>query len=162
MRARTAVLGALVIVTSLSACANGGGRPAASASPSRAGLPRGDSVRNGRFVEAVRLDGGLLLVDPAPASVTPSLTRADASSEIWASPVVGGARSGMVLGFGLVTTQRGGPNVPLLDAAPAWIGFAWGASYACPNQSAPASSHPELPSNGYAAVVLGRDGTDIT
>jgi hypothetical protein len=170
-RMRMLTAGTLVVLAAaLSSCLNSAittGETSPSLSKQgAAGLPTEASVREGRFVEPVQLDGGLLRVDPAPAGTTSSMSLTDAAAEIWASPAVAGAMSGNVLGFGLVTTLRGASNVPMLTAAPAWIGFAWGGVYHCPRQTANGSpsSHPDLPSSGYVAVVIGSSGAppDLT
>lgn len=122
-------------------------------------LPTAASVRDGRFVRAAVLDGGGFRVDPAPASMRPMFRESQAGPEIWASPAVQGSRSGSVLGFGLVTTGRAGPDVAPVSKMPAWVGFAWGGVYHCPAEivSRSPSPIPELPSNGYEAVVIGTD-----
>lgn len=132
-----------------------------------------DSVRDGRFVVPVGLDAGALMVDPAPANVTPDLfTQQQAEARIWASPTVAGSRSGAVMGFGLVTVnvRLGDDNVlgvspggPKQKRIPAWVGFAWGGVTPCPSPLAgsPGVTPPVTPppTSGYDAVVIPTDST---
>lgn len=131
--------------------------------------PTEASVRDGRFVEPVGLDEGMLIVEPAPTNVTSDLfTQQQAEARIWASPTVAGSRSGSVMGFGLVTINghlegddvlrpiRGGPTP---ERMPAWIGFAWGGITSCPDIPAGAPTLTPPPTSGYEAVVIPADGT---
>lgn len=128
-----------------------------------------DSVRDGRFVVPVGLDAGALMVDPAPANVTPDLfTQQQAEARIWASPTVAGSRTGAVMGFGLVTVnvRLGDDNVlglnpggPRQKRIPAWVGFAWGGITNCPLAPIGSSSVTPPTTSGYEAVVIPTNGT---
>jgi len=138
--------------------------------------PSTDSVRDGRFIVPVGLDKGALMVEPAPANVTPSLfTQQQAEARIWASPTVVGPRSGAVMGFGLVTVNEPSIGASLLrpiqggptpERMPAWIGFAWGGGPRCVDTPAVTVTPPPTsgtvtppPTSGYEAVVIPTDGT---
>ena len=121
--------------------------------------PDPSSVVDGRFVRPVELDGGTLLVDPPGAGAAPTVSETDAADAIWASSTFSGHRAG-VIGFGVVTISLApsGPGAPAVTAMPAWVGFGVATAYSCPAESVPSgvpSTLPALPTDGYAAVVLG-------
>ncbi len=118
-------------------------------------------VVGGRFVTAVRLDDGVLKVTPAPSGERPIVTKKEAAQKIWASPVMLGRAEGP-LGYGIVTISHHSDGVPRVSTLPAWIGFARSTGAAsCPDEqvvpgTAPAGAKTvSLPSNGYAAIVIG-------
>ena len=124
----------------------------AAAPPARA------DVVHGRFVKAVTLDGGVLSVTPAPASMKPALSPAQAATIIWATSRIQGYHQ-QVLGFGLVTLTKHSASVGAIRNVPAYVGFAKsGSAFSCPARSGTPTSAkpPALASNGEAAVVLGR------
>jgi hypothetical protein len=121
-------------------------------------------VVGGRFVTPVTLDDGVLSVTPAPASDRPTVTKKAAAQKIWASPVMLGRDEGP-LGYGIVTISRHQQGVSRVSKLRAWIGFARSTGAAsCPAElvvpgTAPSRAKPvSLPSNGYAAVVVGAAG----
>jgi hypothetical protein len=152
-----AIVSLLFLPATLASCAGvlGGGRSPTDGSSAR--LPGPGAVRDGRFVKAVALDRGRLVVEPAPAGMRPAFSERQAAAEIWASPSMSGGRPEAVLGFGLVTTRISAPDVPSVRRLPAWVGFAGAPVFHCPMEPA-ASGTPTastLPGNGYVAVVLG-------
>jgi hypothetical protein len=142
----------------IAAAASGASHAAVSAAPS---LPRPAVVVRGRFVKPVALDGGVLEVVPAPAGDRPLVSLEQAAQEIWASPVLQGRAEG-ALGYGLVTISLRVAGVPHITKLPAWVGFAKSSGFAgCPEEPVTSTSNPaglsekDLPSSGYAAVVIG-------
>ncbi len=126
-----------------------------------ASLPGPGNVVRGRFVAPVALDAGTLEVVPAPAGDRPHVSQAQAAQEIWASPVLQSRTQGP-LGYGLVTISLRVKGVPHVTKLPAWVGFAKSSGMAnCPEESPGSTSNSEglpgkdLPSSGYAVVVIG-------
>jgi len=155
------LLATLLAAVSVPALAAAAPRASHGAEKPRASLPGPPDVVRGRFVAPVALDGGVLEVVPAPARVRPGLSEEQAAQEIWASPVLQGRAEGP-LGFGLVTISLKVGGVPHVTKLPAWVGFAKSSGVAfCPDESASSTSSPaslsgtDLPSSGYAAVVIG-------
>ena len=113
-------------------------------------------VVDGRFVRAVVLDGGVLTVRPAPASMRTPANRVALSRQIWATSQVRGYRQ-QVLGFGVVTITTHVASVATVTGVPAWVGFAMNQSVvSCPNEPV---GGPAPPLNGgEAAVVVGESG----
>jgi hypothetical protein len=112
-------------------------------------------------VVPISLDSGVFKVVPAPAADRPLVSRQRAAREIWASPVLQGHQV-EALGYGLVTISLRVTGVPHVSKLAAWVGFAKSSGFAgCPEESATsttipaASSHTDLASSGYAAVVIG-------
>jgi len=129
------------------------------------GLPTRDAVVDDRFVSAIELDGGAFSVQPAPIGTVPVISKSDAETLLWASPLFG-AKSDGVVGFGLVTSQISQDGVPAFRSDPAWVGFGWGGEApSCPKSApAPSVTDGDLPSGGYVAVALieGGGGGDIS
>ncbi len=130
-----------------------------------ASLPGPGDVVRGRFVAPVALDAGTLEVVPAPAGDRPHVPEAQAAQEIWASPVLQSRTQGP-LGYGLVTISLRVKGVPHVTKLPAWVGFAKSSGMAnCPEESPTTAgtststsaglSGKDLPSSGYAVVVIG-------
>ena len=126
-----------------------------------ASLPGPGSVVRGRFVAPVALDAGTLEVVPAPAGDRPHVSQSQAAQEIWASPVLQSRTQGP-LGYGLVTISLRVKGVPHVTKLAAWVGFAKSSGMAnCPEESPGSTSNSEglpgteLPSSGYAVVVIG-------
>lgn len=148
--ATTLVVGGSIIVTQTQ---SNGTRPgAASSSPST------HDVVHGRFVKSVMLDGGVVTVTPAPASVKPTMDLRTISTVIWTTSQIAGYRQ-QVLGFGLVTITKHFGSIKSIRNLPAWIGFATvkGDATSCP--AMPSGRElpklPPLPSAGEAVVVVG-------
>ena len=121
-------------------------------------LPTSSTVVDSRFVTAVQLDDGALRVEPAPRSDRATITQAQAATEIWASPSLGGRRVES-LGLGLVTIAVPSRTVPRVTDLLAWVGFAKAGPIFCPEArpKGPAVDASSLPSSGWAAVVVGAD-----
>ena len=129
----------------------------------------------GEFLAPVELDGGAFLVAPAAPGQRPKFSRSAAAAKIWANPAVEGAQAGS-LGYGLVSIALRVRGVARVERLFAWGGFArHTATYGCPNETAPLAKMPQLPSDGYIAVVIGagfiglevaenlvRQGIDVT
>jgi hypothetical protein len=109
----------------------------------------------GEFLAPVELDGGAFLVAPAAPGQRPKVSRSAAAAKIWANPAVEGAQAGS-LGYGLVSIALRVRGVARVERLFAWVGFArHTATYGCPNETAPLAKMPQLPSDGYIAVVIG-------
>ncbi|MGO8862057.1 MAG: hypothetical protein ACLQRH_15020 [Acidimicrobiales bacterium] len=126
-----------------------------------ASLPARADVVRGRFVTSVSLDSGVLNVVPAPEHDRPRVTGESAAQKIWASPVLLGRQEGP-LGYGLITISLHVKGVARVFRLPAWVGFAKATDTAsCPAERSVPTTNPSgtsltaLPSNGYAAVVIG-------
>jgi hypothetical protein len=126
-----------------------------------ASLPGPGDVVRGRFVAPVALGAGTLEVVPAPAVDRPHVTERQAAQEIWASPVLQSRTQGP-LGYGLVTISLRVKGVPRIAKLPAWVGFARSSGAAnCPEEPPSSTANTEglsgkdLPSSGYAVVVIG-------
>jgi hypothetical protein len=135
--------------------------PVLAAARPRSSSPAAADVVGGRFVTPVSLDGGVLTVTPAPTGDRPTVAKSAAAQKIWASPVMNGRNEGP-LGYGIVTITRHAKGVPRISTLPAWVGFARSTSaYGCPDEPSPPSTGPSrarpvsLPSDGYAAIVIG-------
>lgn len=115
-------------------------------------LPTSASVRNGRFVEAVSLDGGLLRVEPPSKTDLPVIQERIAAEDIWATPEMQALRR-LVLGYGIVTLGKV-DGITRFSDVKAWVGFGRATSLECsPNASSSGVSEPL--SNGYEAVIIG-------
>jgi len=123
--------------------------PPSSAGPATAGLPTADSVVNGRFVESVQLDEGLLRVDPPPPG-SAELMSDEIRDLLWASAAFQG-KDAVTIGYGLITMQLAQHGIENVESVPGWIAFAKGGVSSCPNMTV-APSPAELPSSGFAAV----------
>lgn len=100
---------------------------------SSAGLrePTTADVKDGRFVRSVALDGGALVVSPAPADLQPTTPKDTAQQHFWATEELAGAHRTIVFGFGLVTISTSVPGDSTVNGrvvsyrnVPAWVGFA--------------------------------------
>ena len=98
---------------------------------------------------------------PAPEHDRPRVTGESAAQKIWASPVLLGRQEGP-LGYGLITISLHVKGVAPLFRLPAAVGFAKATDTAsCPAERSVPTTNPSgtsltaLPSNGYAAVVIG-------
>ena len=98
-----------------------------------------------------------------PPAIDRTSSQAQAAQEIWASPVLQSRTEGP-LGYGLVTISLRVKGVPHVTKLPAWVGFAKSSGMAnCPEESPTSSSTStsaglsgkDLPSSGYAVVVIG-------
>jgi hypothetical protein len=151
------LIAAAALVALLTSCAGAFEPISVPADTVRAGLPGPGTVRDGRFVVPVELDGGRLLVRPAPATMKPAFPERRAATEIWANPAISEGRGDTIIGFGLVTSRVSAPDVARVRRLPAWVGFAWGRVVVCPMEPPTAGARPPspLPSNGYIGVVVG-------
>ena len=126
-----------------------------------ASLPARADVVLGRYVTSVSLDSGVLNVVPAPEHDRPTVPEESAAQKIWASPALLGRQEGP-LGYGLITMSLHVKGVARVFRLPAWVGFAKATDTAsCPAQQSVPTPNPNgtsltaLPSNGYAAVMIG-------
>ena len=104
----------------------------------------------GRFTSKIVFDGGIITVQPAPASVQTLQGIGGATAKIWASAQLSGF-SHQTLGWGYVTVRGTANGEQPLKHLLAWVGFANGnTSSACAKSSA-----GKFRTNGEAAVVLG-------
>lgn len=124
------------------------------------------SVRHGRFVDTVELDGGAFSISPAPASMRTPSNASAVANEVWATSQLQGyskrwpaARSSS-FGYGIVTITRNESGVQVITKQAAWVGLAREtAVYYCPLESGSPSTKQLLkraPSSGLAAVVVGQ------
>jgi hypothetical protein len=119
-------------------------------------LPAATSVANGRFISPVQLDDGTLRVEPPGPGEHPRLSEAEAT-KIWATSTLAGYRAGSP-GFGMVTINLRQAGVPSVTSLLAWIAFAMANAASCPAETVPTgptTTQLDLPSSGYAAVVIG-------
>jgi hypothetical protein len=119
--------------------------------------PTPAAVDGGRFVAPVELDDGTLLVEPPTADEQPTISEAQAATEIWASSAFTGYHQGF-LAYGVVTITMSAPGVPTVTSLPAWVGFAMGNAASCPAMTAPTrptTTEQPAPTPGYSAVVIG-------
>jgi hypothetical protein len=129
--------------------------------------PADKDVVAGRFVTGAELDNAVFYITPAPASLKPEISQAQASILYEADSAVAGAHSDSLLGFGLVTVRQSmtaAAGDSSLQSTPAWIGVASGAIYSCPfmpvsQTTIPAAEEPPTP--GYTAVVIVGRGTQV-
>lgn len=127
---------------------------------------RGASVRNGRFVRTVELDGGALSISPAPASMKTPPNAESIANEIWATSQLQGyskrwpATTSSSFGYGIVTIVRNESGVQVITKQAAWAGLArLHSAFHCPLESGIPSTKQLLkraPSSGLAAVVVGQ------
>jgi hypothetical protein len=157
---RLAVVGVCVlVVVALSVTLAGRRHSGPTIQGSGFDAPSGDSpanipIVNGRYTKTVNLDGGALIVNPAPATDSRFGNLRSEASKIWATSQLAGY-SREVVGFGLVTMNG---SLKGINRVPAWIGFASDAQSvsSCPFSD----SGKELPQNeipkddGQAAVVI--------
>ena len=101
---RLAVVFTLALVYLAGAC----GRADRAVGSSAATTPSASSVRldeHGGLVEAVAVDGGQFLLDPAPPGVAPDVSAADAQSAVAGSA---GTGTSPIVGYALATTPTSG------------------------------------------------------
>lgn len=114
-------------------------------------MPKGTIV-DSRFVKTFRLDEGIFTVSPATRAA-PIRDRGSVTTEMWATEEVGGYRA-IAVGFGTVTITRSVRGVPKVSHLRAWVGLVHaGASFCTAMTTVP--KPPRLPSDGWAAVVIG-------
>jgi hypothetical protein len=153
-RALSACTIAVVLVPMFSV--NAGAEGSDPSPPDRSSLPSSLDVFRDRFVRAVELDGGTLVVTPPPNRLYPRRDGAAAEVEAWATGQLMGYRS-QIFGFGLATIHMRRANVPAIRKMPAFVGFASAPEgFGCPAMIASPTGHklPALPSAGEAAVVI--------
>ena len=122
------------------------------------GVPTASSVVDGRFVESVALDDGLLRVDPPPADMsTPDLPR-DAEDRLWASPTFQ-FKDAVTIGFGLITLNVPFSEIGAIQEKPGWIAFAQGGA-SCGMTTAP--SPTGFASDGFGAVTFIDNGENFS
>jgi hypothetical protein len=124
-----------------------------SAAPSSASTvtnPALAKTSHGRFTTAISLDGGVITITPAPASVQPLQGLGAMTVKVWATAQLSGfARQ--TLGYGYVTVRGTVPNEKRMVHVLAWVGFANGnTSGVCAKSGAGIYR-----TNGESAAVLG-------
>ena len=154
---RVGIVGVAALLLSLLSIPSTGGATPLLRSATR-DSPDDARVLGGRFVSAVELDGGAIVVAPPPPGLRPRMSESEVETQLWATSQLLGYRA-QVLGFGVVTIAERRPGVPRVVRLPAWVGFAnvAGASFSCPamNVRPHAPTLPRLASAGDAAVVVG-------
>jgi hypothetical protein len=140
---RSLILGGLLTVPWVASTAG--------ASSGSAHVPSGTIV-NSRFVKTFELDDGAFTVTPA-TEPAPLRSKADATTEMWATNDVGGNYA-VAVGFGSVTISRHVAGVPTVTHLRAWVGLVHAGVYHCPAMTS-VPKEPRLPSDGWAAVVIG-------
>ena len=157
------VTGRSILLLASLAVALTGVAPAAGAAPVTSGSahrfdPGRAQVVGGRFTSTVKLDGGVLTIRPAPKRLMHESGEAAAETKAWATGNVMGDRA-VAFGFGLVSVAQRSAGVPKVTDLPAWVGlvYADGATFSCPAAlgGSERTKLPPLPSDGYAAVVIG-------
>lgn len=144
----------LMLLLVLSGSAAAGGNNPAQADRSS---PGSMDVINSRFVRRVTLDGGEVVVTPAPKHLHPRRDGDSVEVEAWATGQLMGYQS-QAFGFGLATIHDRAKGVPTVRNLPAWIGFATAPeAFSCPAivPSPTAGRLSALPSAGEAAVIIG-------
>jgi hypothetical protein len=104
----------------------------------------------GRFLNTIVMDGGIVTVTPAPASVHTLSGIGGMTSKIWATAQLAGFAK-QTLGYGYVTVRGTAAGEKRMVHVLAWVGFANGnTSMVCAKTSA-----GKFRTNGEAAAVLG-------
>ncbi len=110
--------------------------------------PASAKVVGGRFTTTVVLDGGLITVKPAPASVQSQQGIGGMTAKIWATTQLLNFQP-QTLGFGIVTVHATSKTALPVRNLAAWVGFANGNFSACIKKGGAYGS------NGEAFVVIG-------
>jgi len=121
---------------------------AAASSSATVTNPATAKVVGGRFVSTVVLDGGLIIVKPAPATLQSQQGIGGMTAKIWATTELLNFQP-QTLGYGIVTVRGSSTTSKPIKGAAAWVGFANGNSSACIKKSG------AYRSNGEAFVVIG-------
>ena len=110
--------------------------------------PASAKVVAGRFTSTVVLDGGLITVTPAPASLQSQQGIGGMTAKIWATTQLLNFQP-QTLGFGIVTVHATSKTALPVKNLAAWVGFANGNFSACVKKGG------AYRSNGEAFVVIG-------
>ncbi len=110
--------------------------------------PASATVVAGRFTSTVVLDGGLITVKPAPASLQSQQGIGGMTAKIWATTQLLNFQP-QTLGYGIVTVHGTSKTALPVKNLAAWVGFANGNSSAC------VKTGGAYHSNGEAFVVIG-------
>ena len=110
--------------------------------------PASARVVGGRFTSTVVLDGGLITVKPAPASLQSQQGIGGMTAKIWATTQLLNFQP-QTLGYGIVTVRGTSKTALPVKNLAAWVGFANGNSTAC------IKTGGAYRSNGEAFVVIG-------
>lgn len=110
--------------------------------------PVSATVVGGRFTSTVVLDGGLITVKPAPASIQSQQGIGGMTAKIWATTQLLNFQS-QTLGFGIVTMRATSKTALPVKNLAAWVGFANGNFSACIKKGG------AYRSNGEAFVIIG-------
>jgi hypothetical protein len=106
------------------------------------------TVVGGRFTSTVVLDGGLITVRPAPASLQSQQGIGGMTAKIWATTQLSNFQA-QTLGFGIVTMRATSKTALPVKNLAAWVGFANGNFSACIKKGG------AYRSNGEAFVIVG-------
>jgi hypothetical protein len=110
--------------------------------------PAAAKIVNGHFTQTVVLDGGLITVKPAPASIQSLQGIGGMTAKIWATTQLLNFQP-QTVGFGIVTVHATSKTALPVRNLAAWVGFANGNFSACVKKGG--AYH----SNGEAFVVVG-------
>lgn len=121
---------------------------AAASSSATVTNPASATVVGGRFTSTVVLDGGLITVTPAPASLHSQQGIAGMTAKIWATTQLSNFQP-QTLGFGIVTMHATSKTALPVKNLAAWVGFANGNFSACIKKKG------AYRSNGEAFVIVG-------
>ncbi len=155
-RSATVVMATMLVATLMSSSAGA----ASQIDTSHRFGPGQARVVNSRYASTVKIDGGVVTVRPPAAHLHTWSSEAAVETKAWATENVMGYRA-VTFGLGRVTITQNALGVPHVENLLAWVGLVYvnGATFSCPMMRS--GSDPvklpslSLPSNGYAAVIIG-------
>lgn len=110
--------------------------------------PASAKIVNGHFTQTVVLDGGLITIRPAPASIQSQQGIGGMTAKIWATTQLLNFQP-QTVGFGIVTMRATSKTALPVKNLAAWVGFANGNFSACIKKGG------AYRSNGEAFVIVG-------
>jgi hypothetical protein len=110
--------------------------------------PASATIVNGHFTQTVVLDGGLITIRPAPASIRSLQGIGGMTAKIWATTQLLNFQP-QTVGFGIVTMRATSKTALPVRNLAAWVGFANGNFSACIKKGG------AYRSNGEAFVIVG-------
>jgi hypothetical protein len=144
-RARLAVAGLMLAVTGVPLVGVSGVSAASTVTN-----PALATTSNGRFLNTIVLDNGVVTITPAPANVSTLQGVGHMTAKIWASSQFSGFDH-QTLGYGYVTMKGTAKGEVTINHLLAWVGFANGnTSNVCTK-----STSGKFRTNGEAVVVVG-------
>ena len=136
------------------------------------GFAATNQVHDGRWVLPAELDGGELVVTPAPAGKVPAFPSGQAMAQFGADVARIAGPPSTVFGYGVVTIATGlsSGGLPGYQRRLAWIGFVSRLAFSCPMESPSRSYPPPIAgpgsTPGWVAIVFdgstGGDGVSYT